>query len=165
MRFFQRFSRFDRFHTLMSDTAGKPQLRLSRIAGAMAITGLVVLAITLVVLPMVMKDAKTVHVAIAGLVVVACSLTSLLPVRIALGSDPLIMVQAFMLGMGLRLALTLTGAFMLIKLVGMDVYPVTITMGAIYMPVMAVEAIMAAGEFRRCFSPAASGPASTEAVS
>jgi hypothetical protein len=149
----------------MSDMSGKPQLRLSRIAGAMVITGLVVLGLVFAVLPLAMKDVKAAQIAAAGLVVMAASLISLLPARFALGSDPIILTQAFMLGMGLRLGLTLTGAFLLIKLAQMDVYPVTITMGAVYMPVMAVEAVMAASEFRRCFSPANNGQASTEAVS
>jgi hypothetical protein len=149
----------------MSDTAGKPRIRLARIASAMAITGLLVLALVVVVLPIAMKDIQTGQVMISGLVVLACALTSLIPARLVAGMDVMVVVQAFMLGMGLRLALTLTGAFLLIKFAGMDVYPVTITIGAVYLPVMAVEAAVAAGEFRRCFCPAIAGPVSTEAVS
>ncbi len=149
----------------MSDTAGKPKMRLPRIAFAMAITGLLMLTLTLVALPFAMTDARPGQIAVAGVVVLLCSLTSLLPVWFAIGLQPLAVAQAFMLGMGLRLALTLTGAFLLIKVAALDVYPVTITMGALYVPVMIVEAIMAAGEFRRCFSPTLPGSASTEAVS
>jgi hypothetical protein len=148
----------------MTQASEKPRLNLTRIAAVMSLVSAGVLLVLVFVLPMVLKSATTGQILAAGAVTYVCAMLGLLVTFAVRDADPIIVLKAHMLGHTLRLFLTLGIGIALIKISGMDTYGVVITMSALYLPVMAVEAAMSAVEFQRCFGRASSAQA-TEVLS
>ena len=148
----------------MTQPNEKPKLNITRIAAVMSLIAAVVLLALVFVLPLVLKSAVVSEILAAGAVTYICAMLGILVTFAVRDAEPIIVLKAHMLGHTLRLFLTLGIGIALIKISGMDTYGVVITMSALYLPVMAVEAVMSAAEFQRCFGRASSAQA-TEVLS
>lgn len=161
----------------MTQESGKRRLNLAPTAAAMTLLAVVLTAALFFVMPMLGKSGSVEEsapaaavsagrtVLITSAITWACAMLGLLVTYAVRNAEPIIVLKAHMLGHTLRLFMTLGLGVALVKVSGMEVFGVVITMSALYLPLMAVEAAMTAAEFRRCFSTAGQPPAASEALS